>query len=75
MPFVAWVTVVISVLIILAAAVGLYRVVLHLKVVRDTLGTVVVGVWVVANQTRTVPASVAAVNADLKPVRDFCESV
>jgi hypothetical protein len=30
---------------------------------------------VVANQTRTVPASVAAVNADLKPVRDFCESV
>ncbi|HEY5032159.1 MAG TPA: hypothetical protein VIJ54_06775 [Actinomycetes bacterium] len=75
MPFVAWVTVVISVLIILAAAVGLYRVVLHLKVVRDTLGTVVVGVWVVAKQTSTVPASVAAVNADLKPVRDFCESV
>jgi hypothetical protein len=36
---------------------------------------VIVGVQVVAHQTRTVPASVAAVNADLKPVRDFCESV
>jgi len=75
MPAAAWVTIVISVLIILAAAVGLLRVVIHLKVVRDTLGTVVVGVWVVANQTRTVPEVLPSVNASLKPVRDFCETV
>ena len=75
MPAAAWVTIVISVLIIFAAAVGLLRVVIHLKVVRDTLGTVVVGVWVVANQTRTVPEVLPSVNASLKPVRDFCETV
>jgi len=75
MPAAAWVTVIISTLIILAAAVGLLRVVIHLKVVRDTLGTVVVGVWVVANQTRTVPEVLPSVNASLKPVRDFCETV
>ena len=33
------------------------------------------GVWVVAHQTRTVPEVVPSVNASLKPVRDFCESV
>jgi multisubunit Na+/H+ antiporter MnhG subunit len=75
MPVVAWVTVVISALIIAAAALGLWRVILHLKVVRDTLGTVVVGVWVVANQTRTVPEVLPSVNASLKPVRDFCETI
>jgi len=75
MPAAAWVTIVISVLIIFAAAVGLLRVVIHLKVVRDTLGTVVVGVWVVANQTRTVPEVLPSVNASLKPVRDFCETL
>jgi hypothetical protein len=75
MPVVAWVTLVIVALIILAAAVALLRVVIHLMVVRQTLGTVVVGVQVVANQTRTVPEVVASVNASLKPVRDFCESV
>jgi len=75
MPAAAWVTVIISALIILAAAVGLLRVVIHLKVVRDTLGTVVVGVWVVAHQTRTVPEVLPSVNASLKPVRDFCETV
>jgi len=75
MPAAAWVTTIISTLIILAAAVGLLRVVIHLKVVRDTLGTVVVGVWVVANQTRTVPEVLPSVNANLKPVRDFCETL
>jgi hypothetical protein len=75
MPAVAWVTVALATLIIAAAALGLTRVILHLKVVRYTLGTVIVGVMVVADQTRTVPDSVAAVNASLKPVRDFCETV
>ena len=75
MPVVAWVTLVITTLIIVAAALGLLRVIFHLKVIRQTLGTVVVGVQVVAHQTRTVPEVLPSVNASLKPVRDFCESV
>jgi hypothetical protein len=75
MPAAAWVTLVIATLIIAATALGLSRVILHLKVVRQTLGTVVVGVMVVAEQTRTVPEVLPSVNANLKPVRDFCESV
>ena len=55
MPVVAWVTVVISALIIAAAALGLVRVLLHLKVIRHTLRNVVAGVTVVAQQTSTVP--------------------
>jgi hypothetical protein len=75
MPAVAWVTVALATLIIAAAALGLVRVILHLKVIRYTLGTVIVGVMVVADQTRTVPEVVPSVNASLKPVRDFCETV
>jgi hypothetical protein len=75
MPVVAWVTLVIATLIIAAAALGLVRVIGHLMAVRQTLGTVVVGVLVVAHQTRTVPEVLPSVNANLKPVRDFCEAV
>jgi hypothetical protein len=75
MPAAAWVTLVIATLIILAAALGLWRVIMHLVAIRRTLGTVIVGVMVVAHQTRTVPEVVPSVNASLKPVRDFCESV
>jgi multisubunit Na+/H+ antiporter MnhC subunit len=75
MPLVAWVTLVITALIIVAAALGLLRVIFHLKVIRYTLGTVIVGVGAVAEQTRTVPEVLPSVNAHLKPVRDFCETV
>ncbi|HKE66356.1 MAG TPA: hypothetical protein VKB59_17115 [Micromonosporaceae bacterium] len=75
MPAVAWVTLVITALIVLAAAIGLLRVIFHLRAIRQTLGTVIVGVQVVAHQTRTVPQVVPSVNANLKPVRDFCESI
>lgn len=75
MPLVAWVTIVISTLIIAAAALGLSRVILHLMAVRQTLGSVILGVTVVAHQTRTVPQTISSVNGDLKPVRDFCEGV
>jgi hypothetical protein len=75
MPAAAWVTLAITALIILAAAIGLLRVIFHLRAARQTLGTVIVGVWVVAHQTRTVPQVLPSVNANLKPVRDFCESV
>ena len=43
--------------------------------VRQTLGAVVGGVQVVADKTRTVPDVLPSVNANLKPVRDFCESI
>lgn len=75
MPLVAWVTVVLAVLIIAAAALGLIRVIGHLRAVARTLDGVIAGVGVVADRTATVPASVDAVNASLKPVRDFCEAV
>jgi hypothetical protein len=75
MPAPAWVTLAITALIIFAAALGLLRVIFHLMAIRQTLGTVIVGVQVVAHQTRTVPEVVPSVNASLKPVRDFCESV
>jgi hypothetical protein len=75
MPVVAWTTLVIAALIIAVTAVGLLRVILHLKRIRETLGSVVGGVALVADRTSTVPQAVDSVNANLKPVRDFCESV
>jgi hypothetical protein len=75
MPAAAWVTLVITALIILAAAIGLLRVIFHLVAVRRTLASVIGGVRAVAHQTRTVPEVLPSVNANLKPVRDFCESI
>lgn len=75
MPAAAWVTLAVAALIILFAAVGLLRVVLHLAHVRKTLGSVLGGVRLVAERTAPVPGALERVNADLKPVRDFCETV
>jgi hypothetical protein len=75
MPAVAWVTIVIAVLIIAVTAVRLLRVVLHLRHVHFTLGSVVVGVRAIAHQTRTVPVVVPSVNANLAPVRAWTETV
>jgi hypothetical protein len=75
MPVVAWVTVVIAALIIGITAVALLRVILHLRYVSRTLGGVLAGVRAIADSTRTVPQVLPSVNANLKPVRDFCESI
>ena len=75
MPAVAWVTLVITALIVAAAALGLIRVIFHLRAVRQTLASVIGGVQVIAQKTSTVPEVVPSVNANLKPVRDFCENV
>jgi hypothetical protein len=75
MPAAAWATVLIAALIIAFAAVGLIRVIGHLIAIRRTLGAVVGGVQVVAARTSTVPTVLPSVNANLKPVRDFCEGV
>ena len=75
MPIAAWVTLVIATLIVAAAALGLIRVLFHLVAIRRTLGTLLGGVRVVADKTRTVPEVLPSVNAELAPVRDFCESI
>ena len=75
MPAAAWMTIAVAGLIIAITAVGLLRVILHLKHVRDTLAAVTGGVQVIAERTSTVPERLTSVNASLKPVRDFCETV
>ena len=75
MPAVAVVTLIITALIIAAAALGLLRVILHLRAVAGTLDGVIAGVGVVADRTAPVPDGLASVNSSLKPVRDFCESI
>jgi hypothetical protein len=75
MPAAAWVTLIIAALIIAITAVGLLRVIIHLKVIRGTLVTTTGGVRTIAQLTSTVPERLTSVNASLKPVRDFCETV
>lgn len=75
MPAAAWMTLIVSAVIILITAVALIRVIYHLSTVRDTLGAVIGGVAVVADRTSTVPARLTSVNDNLKPVRDFCETI
>jgi hypothetical protein len=69
MPAAAWATLIIAALII-----GM-RVIWHLRAARATLITTTGGVQAVAQLTSTVPARLTSVNASLKPVRDFCETV
>jgi hypothetical protein len=75
MPAVAWATVIIAVLIIAITAVGLLRVILHLRHVHLTLGALLGGVLGVADKTSTVPSVVSSVNAKLAPVRAWTETV
>jgi hypothetical protein len=70
-----WVTLVIATLIVAAAALGLVRVILHLRAISSTLGKVAAGAQAIADKTAIVPGGLASVNASLKPVRDFCESI
>jgi hypothetical protein len=74
-PAAAIVTLVIAGLIIAAAALGLIRVIFHLAAILKTLSALRGGVQVVAQKTSTVPTVLPSVNANLKPVRDFCESI
>ena len=75
MPVGAMVTLVISALIIAAAALGLLRVIFHLKAVSQTLGALDGGVQVIVQKTSTVPSVVGSVNSSLAPVRAFAESI
>jgi hypothetical protein len=75
MPAAAWVTLVLAFLIIAAAALGLVRVIFHLVAVHGSLGAITASVDSVAERTTGVPVVLDSVNASLKPVRDFCETV
>jgi hypothetical protein len=75
MPAAAWVTLIISAVIIALTAVALLRVIFHLRAIRATLAATTGGVRAVADLTSSVPDRLTAVNASLKPVRDFCETV
>lgn len=75
MDFVAIVTIIIAGLIIAAAALGLFRVILHLRAVVKTLDTLIGGVDVIVESTESVPLVAPSVNANLAPVRDFAESI
>jgi hypothetical protein len=75
MPAAAWMTIAVAGLIIVFTAVGLIRIVFHLRATRATLAAVTGGVQAVDQLTSTVPARLTSVNANLKPVRDFLETV
>ena len=75
MPAAAWMTIAVAGLIIATTAVGLIRIVFHLRAIRGTLAAVTGGVQAVDRLTSTVPGRLTSVNANLKPVRDFCETV
>ena len=75
MPAAAWATLIISALIIAITALGLLRVIFHLRAIRKTLIATTGGVQAVAQLTSTVPERLTSVNASLKPVRDFAETV
>ena len=75
MPAAAWFTIAVAGLIIVFTAVGLIRIVFHLWAIRRRLRTLTGGVQVVDQLTSTVPARLTSVNANLKPVRDFCEGI
>jgi hypothetical protein len=75
MPAAAWFTLIVSALIVAITTVGLVRVIFHLRAIRSTLIATTGGVGAVADLTSTVPDRLTSVNASLKPVRDFCETV
>ena len=68
-------TLVASALIVGITAVGLVRVLFHLHAIRANLAATTSAALTVAELTSTVPARLTSVNASLKPVRDFCETV
>lgn len=75
MPFVAWVTLLAVALIVAALALALTRVIINLRHVSFTLGTVIAGVRAIARQTSTVPEVITNVNNNLRPVRQKVESI
>ncbi|HSF87548.1 MAG TPA: hypothetical protein VLG28_18055 [Acidimicrobiia bacterium] len=72
---VAIVTLVLAGLIIAAAALGLLRVIFHLRAVVKTLDTLIGGVDLIVDKTAAVPVVAPSLNESLAPVRAFAESI
>jgi len=64
-----------SALIIGITAVGLIRVILHLRAIQANLTATTGAVETVADLTSSVPGRLTSVNASLRPVREFCDTV
>lgn len=75
MPAAGWVTCIIATLIIAVAGLGLLQVIIHLSKVTKALATLQVGVDNIAVSTAPVTPTVVSVNANLAPVRAWCEGV
>ena len=71
----AYLTIIAALLIVAFAAIGLIRVIFHLRAVLATLRATTGGVRATADLTSPVPARLTSVNEALKPVSDFCEGV
>jgi hypothetical protein len=56
-------------------AVGLTRVLFHLRAIQANLAVTTDEAQTIADLTSTVPDRLRSVNASLKPVRDFCDAV
>jgi hypothetical protein len=64
-----------SALVIGIAAVGLTRAIFHLRAIQANLAATTEATQAIADLTSTVPDRLTSVNASLKPVRDFCDTV
>jgi hypothetical protein len=56
-------------------AVGLIRAIFHLRAIQANLVATTGAAQAVADLTGSVPDRLTSVNASLKPVRDFCDTV
>jgi hypothetical protein len=74
-PATAQTTLTASALIIGITAVGLIRVIFHLRAIRADLAATTSATQAVANLTSTVPGRLTSVNDSLRPVREFCDTV
>ncbi|HEY2508676.1 MAG TPA: hypothetical protein VGI58_19340 [Streptosporangiaceae bacterium] len=75
MPGTARVTLLAAGMIIAITAVGLVRVIFHLRAVRANLVATTAAVEAIADLTSEVPDRLTSVNESLQPVRDFCDTV
>ena len=75
MPPAAKTTLTASGLIIGITAVGLVRVIFHLRAIQANLAATTGAVESVADLTSSVPGRLTSVNASLRPVREFCDTV
>jgi hypothetical protein len=75
MRAVAQTTLAASGLVVGITAVGLTRAIFHLRAIKANLAATTDATQTVAQLTSTVPDRLTSVNANLKPVRDFCDTV